>query len=114
MSSSGAAKAARPRRPRAVHAIEARLMIRRCADADVAQIDAIVNAAARAYRGVIPPECWHEPYMSRAELTAEIAAGVAFFGSERSGELVGVMGLQRVRDVTLIRHAYVLPAHQGC
>jgi GNAT superfamily N-acetyltransferase len=89
-------------------------MIRRCADADVAKIDAIVNEAARAYRGVIPPECWHEPYMSRAELTAEIAAGVSFFGSERSGELVGVMGLQRVRDVTLIRHAYVLPAHQGC
>src|SRR5436190_18415348 len=88
-------------------------MVRRCTEADVATIDEIINDAAQAYRGTIPPDCWHEPYMSRAALMAEIAAGVAFYGYERSGELAGVMGLQAVRDVTLIRHAYVRPAHQS-
>jgi GNAT superfamily N-acetyltransferase len=87
--------------------------MRPCTDADIPTIVAIINEAAQAYRGVIPPDCWHEPYMSRADLMAEIAAGVSFSGSERSGELVGIMGLQRVRDATLIRHAYVRPAHQG-
>jgi GNAT superfamily N-acetyltransferase len=72
---------------------------------------AIVNAAAVAYRGVIPDDRWHEPYMSRAELQADIAAGVRFWGCE-DGELLGVMGLQTVRDVDLIRHAYVRPGIQ--
>jgi GNAT superfamily N-acetyltransferase len=88
-------------------------MIRRCTDLDVAAIDAIVNDAAQAYRGVIPADCWHEPYMSRPELLAEMGAGVAFWGWEEKAALLGVMGLQPVRDVTLIRHAYVRPAHQG-
>lgn len=88
-------------------------MIRRCTDGDVLAIHAIVNEAADAYRGVIPADCWHEPYMSRAELDAEIAAGVSFSGWHESGELLGIMGLQQVRDVTLIRHAYVRSAHQG-
>lgn len=88
-------------------------MIRPCAAADLPAIEAIVNAAAQRYRGVIPPDCWHEPYMTRASLEAEIAAGVDFRGWEESATLVGVMGLQRVRDVTLIRHAYVAPGHQG-
>ena len=88
-------------------------MIRHCTDADVAAMDAIINEAAQAYRGVIPPECWHEPYMPRSDLVAEIAAGAVFWGSEESDTLVGVMGLQKVRDATLIRHAYVRPAHQG-
>lgn len=88
-------------------------MIRRCTDADVATIDAIINEAAEAYRGVIPADCWHEPYMSRSELLSEIAAGVVFSGWEEEGNLVGVMGLQKVRDATLIRHAYVRPAFQG-
>jgi len=88
-------------------------MIRQCTDADVAAIDAIINEAARAYRGVIPVDCWHEPYMSQAALIAEIGAGVAFLGWEEGGNLVGVMGLQRVRDATLIRHAYVRPEYQG-
>src|SRR5579863_4220513 len=74
----------------------------------------IVNAAATAYRGVIPADCWHEPYMPAAELEAEMAAGVRFTGCEVAGALVGIMGLQSVRNVILIRHAYVLPAHQGC
>jgi GNAT superfamily N-acetyltransferase len=87
-------------------------VIRPCNDADLAAIDAIVNEAAEAYRGVVPADCWHEPYMAPAELLGEIAAGVAFWGWD-DGALVGVMGLQRVRDVTLIRHAYVRTAHQG-
>jgi GNAT superfamily N-acetyltransferase len=74
---------------------------------------AIVNAAAEAYRGVIPADRWHEPYMPVEELEAEIAAGVAFSGYEEDGELLGVMGIQPVRDVVLIRHAYVAPAAQG-
>lgn len=88
-------------------------MIRRCTDADVGTIDSIINQAAEAYRGVIPADCWHEPYMTRSDLLAEIASGVNFWGWDESGILLGVMGLQKVRDVTLIRHAYVWPAHQG-
>jgi N-acetylglutamate synthase-like GNAT family acetyltransferase len=88
-------------------------MIRRCTDADVPAIDAIVNAAAEAYRGVIPADCWHEPYMTRAHLLDEIAAGVEFWGWEEAGVLAGVMGLQPVRDATLIRHAYVRTSHQS-
>jgi GNAT superfamily N-acetyltransferase len=88
-------------------------MIRPCRDDARDAILAIVNAAAEAYRGVIPADRWHEPYMSRAELDAEIAAGVAFWGWADDGELVGVMGIQPVRDVVLIRHAYVAPGHQG-
>jgi GNAT superfamily N-acetyltransferase len=89
--------------------------IRRCRDDERGAILAIVNAAAEAYRGVIPADCWHEPYMPAGELEAEIAAGVALWGFEQDGVLVGVMGIQQVRDVDLIRHAYVLPAcqHQG-
>jgi GNAT superfamily N-acetyltransferase len=88
-------------------------MIQCCTDNDVSAIDAIINEAAGAYRGVIPADCWHEPYMKRSDLVAEIAAGVQFWGWHDAGVLVGVMGLQRVRDVTLIRHAYVRPSHQG-
>jgi GNAT superfamily N-acetyltransferase len=88
-------------------------MIRQCTEADVAAIDAIINEAAQAYRGVIPADCWHEPYMPRSDLVAEIAAGVAFWGWEEADALIGVMGRQKVRDATLIRHAYVRPAHQG-
>ena len=88
-------------------------MIRACTAADVEAMAAIVNAAAQRYRGAIPDDCWHEPYMPRAALEHEIAAGVRFTGCEEEGELVGVMGLQDVRDATLIRHAYVLPRRQG-
>jgi N-acetylglutamate synthase-like GNAT family acetyltransferase len=87
--------------------------IRRCRDDDREAIFAIVNAAAEAYRGVIPADRWHEPYMPREELDEEIRSGVAFWGYEDGGELVGVMGIQPVRDVDLIRHAYVLPDRQG-
>jgi GNAT superfamily N-acetyltransferase len=88
--------------------------IRACRDNDRATILAIVNAAAEAYRGVIPVDRWHEPYMSRDELDREIAAGVVFWGYEENGRLTGVMGIQSVRDVDLIRHAYILPIRQRC
>lgn len=87
--------------------------IRECTDADVDAIHAIINEGALAYRGVIPDDCWHEPYMSPSQLRSEIAAGVRFSGYEDSGALAGVMGLQKVRDATLIRHAYVRTSHQG-
>jgi GNAT superfamily N-acetyltransferase len=86
-------------------------VIRRCDD--LPAMLAIVNAAAVAYRGVIPEDRWHEPYMGAAALEAEIAAGVEFWGYEDDGEVIGVMGIQPVKDVTLIRHAYVSPAAQG-
>jgi N-acetylglutamate synthase-like GNAT family acetyltransferase len=89
------------------------MTIRRCGEADVPAMFAIINDAAQAYRGVIPADRWHEPYMPEAELRAEIAAGVAFWGAEREGRLVGVMGLQDVLDVALIRHAYVATAVRG-
>jgi N-acetylglutamate synthase-like GNAT family acetyltransferase len=88
-------------------------MIRRCEAADVPAMLAIINDAAQAYRGIIPGDRWHDPYMPEEELRAEIAAGVAFWGVEEDGRLVGVMGLQDVRDVTLIRHAYVATARRN-
>jgi GNAT superfamily N-acetyltransferase len=87
--------------------------IRPCREDERTAILEVVNAAAAAYRGVIPDDRWHEPYMQSAELEREIADGVAFWGYETDGELVGVMGIQPVVDVDLIRHAYVLPARQG-
>ena len=86
--------------------------IRPCRDNERETILAIVNDAAVAYRGVIPADRWHEPYMPSHELDHEIGAGVAFWGYEADGELVGVMGIQPVRDVNLIRHAYVLSTSQ--
>jgi GNAT superfamily N-acetyltransferase len=87
-------------------------MIRPCHDDEREAILAIVNAAAEAYRGVIPADRWHEPYMPAQELDEEMAAGVEFWGYQAGGELVGVMGIQPVRDVYLIRHAYVAPEAQ--
>jgi GNAT superfamily N-acetyltransferase len=87
--------------------------IRPCRDDERDDILTIVNAAAEAYRGVIPADRWHEPYMPVDELEEEIAAGVAFWGYEAEEALIGVMGIQPVGDVDLIRHAYVLPGSQG-
>jgi GNAT superfamily N-acetyltransferase len=86
--------------------------IRLCGDRDLATMLAIVNDAAVAYRGVIPADRWHDPYMPEAELRDEIAAGVQFWGLETGEGLIGVMGMQPVRDVELIRHAYVRPDRQ--
>jgi GNAT superfamily N-acetyltransferase len=88
-------------------------LIRPCGDDEREEILAIVNTAARAYRGVIPADRWHEPYMPAEELDGELAGGVVFWGYEADGELVGVMGIQQVRDADLIRHAYVKPGKQG-
>ena len=88
-------------------------MIAPCTDADFDTIYAIINEAAEAYRGVIPADRWHEPYMPREELRHEIESGVRFWGWEEDGELLGVMGIQDVQDVTLIRHAYVRTASRG-
>jgi len=73
---------------------------------------AIINDAAQAYCGVIPADCWHEPYMSHQELESELGAGVTFWGYEGEGRVVGVMGRQDLGEVILIRHAYVDPAWQ--
>jgi N-acetylglutamate synthase-like GNAT family acetyltransferase len=87
-------------------------MIRRCEEQDQETMYALINEAAQAYRSVIPEDCWSEPYMSLEELCHEIASGVVFWGYEDDGDLVGVMGIQDVQDVTLIRHAYVRTDHQ--
>ena len=86
--------------------------LRPCRDGDFTDLLAIINSAAQVYRGVIPADRWHEPYMPAEELAAQISAGVRFWGCEEGGELLGVMGIQTVRDVDLIRHAYVRPGLQ--
>jgi N-acetylglutamate synthase-like GNAT family acetyltransferase len=86
--------------------------IRKSIDEDFPAILAIINDAARAYRGVIPADRWHEPYMSASELQKEIAAGVNFWVAENEGSIAGVMGIQDKGDVTLVRHAYVVPNTQ--
>ena len=88
-------------------------VIRPCAENENAAILAVINDAAIAYKGVIPADRWHEPYMPMDDLKAEIAAGVRFTGYSLDGQLVGVMGIQSVRNVRLIRHAYVLSTFQG-
>jgi N-acetylglutamate synthase-like GNAT family acetyltransferase len=87
-------------------------MIRRCDDKDFVTVLQIINDAAQAYKGVIPADCWKEPYMSKEHIRHEMDAGVVFWGYEEKGELLGVMGIQDVQDVTLIRHAYVLTSHR--
>jgi N-acetylglutamate synthase-like GNAT family acetyltransferase len=82
-------------------------MVRRCDENDFEMIWQIINDGAQAYNGVIPQDRWKEPYMSRDELRHEMRAGVEFWGFEEDGRLTGVMGVQPVKDVTLIRHAYV-------
>ena len=87
--------------------------VRACGNDDFPRIHLVINDAAVAYRGVIPDDRWHEPYMSEEELESEIAAGVRFLGwYSPPGTLLGVMGSQDVQDVTLIRHAYVSTGSQ--
>ena len=80
---------------------------------DSASILTVINDAAVKYKGVIPDECWHEPYMSPNELREELEAGVRMFGYAENRVLLGVMATQEVEDVTLIRHAYTLSGYQG-
>jgi GNAT superfamily N-acetyltransferase len=86
-------------------------MLRICGGKDFERIYQIINEAARAYEGVIPVDCYHQPYMPEAELKRELKR-MTFFGWEENTELVGVMGLEPVKNVSLIRHAYVLPQWQ--
>jgi GNAT superfamily N-acetyltransferase len=87
-------------------------VIRPCAPEAFDDMVSVINDGAQAYRGVIPADRWKEPYMPAEELRRELDAGVRFWGAEADGALVGVMGIQAVRDVTLIRHAYVRVAWQ--
>ena len=87
-------------------------MIRRCNESDFNTILEIINDAAQAYKGVIPQDRWHEPYMSFEELMNEIKDGVVFWGLEHDGRLLGVMGIQDKENITLIRHSYVRPQAQ--
>jgi len=88
-------------------------MIRQCGDNDFEIIYSVINDVAEMYNGVIPEDLWKVPYMSRDELRREISNGVVFWGYEENGKLIGVMGIQDVQDVTLIRHAYVRRAKQN-
>ena len=82
-------------------------MIRQCTENDISEIYEIINDSAQAYRGVIPEDRWHDPYMSREKLSLEIQDGILFWGEEQNNRLIGVMGIQDKGEVTLIRHAYV-------
>ena len=82
-------------------------MIRKCLQSDFDEILEIINDGAQAYKGVIPADRWHEPYMSRSELEKQLHQKVVFWACISGDSLGGVMGIQHVKDVTLIRHAYV-------
>ncbi|MFN2567486.1 MAG: GNAT family N-acetyltransferase [Gemmatimonadaceae bacterium] len=88
------------------------MVIRMSVEADFAAMLAIINTAAQAYRGVIPADRWHEPYMPADALAREIAEGVVFWVAEQEGRVAGVMGIQDKGDVALVRHAYVAPTAQ--
>ena len=79
---------------------------------DIAQILNVINNAALKYKGIIPNECWHEPYMSLQKMIIEFHNGVRMFGYKKNNKLIGVMGIQELKDVTLIRHAYTLSHYQ--
>jgi N-acetylglutamate synthase-like GNAT family acetyltransferase len=87
-------------------------LIRKSREADVPMMSAIINAAAQAYRGVIPADLWHDPYMPLDELENAIADGIVFWVTEDDGRLSGVMGIQDKGEVALVRHAYVMPSEQ--
>jgi N-acetylglutamate synthase-like GNAT family acetyltransferase len=87
--------------------------IRKAVTSDCESILTVINDAAQAYRGVIPDDCWHEPYMTAEDLAQEIADGVAFWIAESDGRPLGVMGIQDKGDVALIRHAYTTTTAQG-
>ena len=80
---------------------------------DSSNILVVINDAALKYKGVIPDDCWHEPYMTEYKLVNELTDGVRMFGYKKNNILVGVMGIQEIKNVTLIRHAYTLTSYQG-
>ena len=88
-------------------------MITECTKQDISYILDVINDAASKYKGVIPDDCWHEPYMLERELISELSSGIRMFGYKKNNVLAGVMGIQELEDVTLIRHAYTLSDYQG-
>ena len=80
---------------------------------DSSKILYVINDAAIRYKGIIPDNCWHEPYMSEQELVNEFNAELRMYGYHRDNKLIGVIGIQEVKDVILIRHAYTLTSYQG-
>ena len=88
-------------------------MIREYKKSDSSKIIYVINDAAIKYKGIIPDNCWHEPYMSEQELVNEFNAGVRVFGYNRNNKLIGVMGIQKIKDIILIRHTYTLTSYQG-
>jgi GNAT superfamily N-acetyltransferase len=88
-------------------------MIKKYTKNDTSKILHIINDASLRYKGVIPDNCWHEPYMSEQELIDELSDGVCMFGYHHNNKLIGVIGIQKVKDVILIRHAYTLTSRQG-
>ena len=88
-------------------------MITECTKKNISNILYVINDASLKYKGIIPNDCWHEPYMTKQKLISEFANGVRLFGYNKDNTLVGVMGIQELKDVTLIRHAYILTQYQG-
>ena len=88
-------------------------MIKECTSKNISNILHVINDASLKYRGIIPNDCWNEPYMTKQKLINEFANGVRIFGYNKDNILVGVMGIQELEDVTLIRHAYILTQYQG-
>ena len=88
-------------------------MITEYTKSDISNILVVINDAALKYKGIIPDNCWHEPYMTEHKLVDEFADGVRMFGYKKNNILVGVMGIQKLNNVTLIRHAYTLTSYQG-
>ena len=88
-------------------------MIAECTKKNIPNILYVINDASLKYKGIIPNDCWHEPYMTKQKLINEFANGVRMFGYNKNNTLVGVMGIQELKDVTLIRHAYILTQYQG-
>lgn len=89
------------------------ILIRQCRDSDLNAICKVINDGARAYKEILSENMWKEPYMLLAELQREVDSGIRFWGYEEDGDLVGVMGIQPIQDITLIRHAYVRTANQN-
>tara|TARA_B100000809_G_scaffold179471_1_gene177092 strand:+ start:45 stop:527 length:483 start_codon:yes stop_codon:yes gene_type:complete len=88
-------------------------MISEYKKSDTSKILRVINNASLRYKGVIPNNCWHEPYMSKQELIDEFSDGVRMFAYHHNNKLIGVIGFQKVKDVILIRHAYTLTSYQG-
>ena len=88
-------------------------MISEYIKSDSSKILRVINDASTIYKGIIPDDCWHEPYMSEQELIGEFSDGVRMYGYHYNNKLIGVIGIQEVKDVILIRHAYTLTSYQG-